>query len=54
VIGALLGIDPATALALAAARRLRDAVIFFPGLAAWQWAEARMRAARSTGASQSH
>jgi uncharacterized membrane protein YbhN (UPF0104 family) len=43
VIGAALGIDAVTALALATARRLRDVVIFFPGLIAWQWAEARMR-----------
>jgi putative membrane protein len=54
VIGALLGMDAATALALALARRLRDVVIFFPGLAAWQWAEARMRDAQSTSASQTH
>jgi putative membrane protein len=52
VIGALLGMDATTALALATARRLRDVVIFFPGLAAWQWAEARIRDAQSTGASQ--
>jgi hypothetical protein len=25
--------------ALAAARRLRDLVVFFPGLLAWQWSE---------------
>ena len=38
-IGALLGLDPATAAALAIARRLRDLLIFLPGLAAWAWAE---------------
>jgi putative membrane protein len=41
LIGGALGLDPPTALALAAARRLRDVVVFFPGLATWQWAEAR-------------
>jgi putative membrane protein len=41
VLGAALGLDPPTSLALAAARRLRDVVIFVPGLAAWQWFEAR-------------
>ena len=50
VIGALLGIDATTALALATARRLRDVIIFFPGLIAWQWAETRTRGARSTSA----
>ena len=51
VIGAMLGIDATTALALATARRLRDVVIFFPGLIAWQWAEMRIRNARYTSAS---
>ena len=41
LIGGALGIDGTTALALAAARRLRDVVVFFPGLIAWQRAEAR-------------
>ena len=41
LIGAALGIDGTTALALAAARRLRDVIVFFPGLIAWQWAETR-------------
>jgi len=27
----------------AAARRLRDVIVFFPGLIAWQWAETRAR-----------
>jgi putative membrane protein len=35
VVGTALGIDGPTALALAASRRLRDAVVFFPGLLAW-------------------
>lgn len=39
-IGAALGIDGPTALALSVARRVRDIAIFFPGLLAWQWAEA--------------
>ena len=39
LIGAMLGLDGTTALALASARRLRDAVVFFPGLIAWQRAE---------------
>jgi putative membrane protein len=43
LVGAALGIDATTALALAAARRLRDVVVFFPGLLAWQHAEKRMR-----------
>jgi putative membrane protein len=34
-----LGIDPASSLALAGARRVRDLVIFLPGLLAWQLAE---------------
>jgi len=46
LIGAGLGIDASTALALAAARRLRDWVVFFPGLIAWQWTEASLRHAR--------
>jgi putative membrane protein len=50
LIGAALGIDGTTALALATARRLRDIVIFFPGLIAWQWAETRVRSVRSTSA----
>ncbi|HXX82473.1 MAG TPA: lysylphosphatidylglycerol synthase domain-containing protein [Casimicrobiaceae bacterium] len=49
LVGAALGIDATTALALATARRLRDVVVFFPGLLAWQRAETRMREARSTG-----
>ena len=41
VIGAAFGLDRTSALALASARRLRDVTIFFPGLLAWQWTEAR-------------
>ena len=54
LIGAALGIDGTTALALAAARRLRDVIVFFPGLIAWQWAETRIRSVRSASASGSH
>lgn len=53
LIGAALGIDGPTSLALAAARRLRDVVVFFPGLLVWQRLEAQ-RASRldaSAGAS---
>jgi putative membrane protein len=39
LIGGALGIDPATSLALAGARRIRDLLIFTPGLIAWQVAE---------------
>ena len=53
VIGAVLGIDAATSLALATARRLRDVVIFLPGLVAWQWIETRTRHSKTIGASQS-
>ena len=41
MIGTVLGLDPSTSLALAAARRLRDCIIFFPGLWVWQVAESR-------------
>lgn len=47
LIAAAFGIGAPMALALAAARRLRDLVVFFPGLLAWQWAErSRPAAAR--------
>ena len=39
LIGGALGIDPATSLALAGSRRIRDLIIFLPGLVAWQIAE---------------
>ncbi|HEY1329342.1 MAG TPA: lysylphosphatidylglycerol synthase domain-containing protein [Casimicrobiaceae bacterium] len=53
LLGAAVGLDGSSALALAAARRVRDLVVFFPGLAAWHWAEARLahdarRASRSS------
>jgi len=43
LIGGIVGLDATTALALAAARRLRDVVIFIPGLFAWHHAESRRR-----------
>jgi len=51
LVGAALGLDATTSLALAAARRLRDVVVFIPGLLAWQWSGAR--AARLTAAAAS-
>jgi glycosyltransferase 2 family protein len=39
LIGGALGISPQTSLALAGARRIRDLLIFVPGLIAWQVAE---------------
>jgi glycosyltransferase 2 family protein len=39
LIGGALGLDPATCLALAGARRIRDLLIYVPGLIAWQIAE---------------
>jgi putative membrane protein len=43
LLGALFGLDGAAALALAAARRLRDLLVYFPGLLAWHWTETRAR-----------
>lgn len=39
LIGAALGLDPTTSLALASARRLRDLIVYLPGLIAWHRAE---------------
>ncbi|WP_345810671.1 lysylphosphatidylglycerol synthase domain-containing protein [Paraburkholderia sp. PREW-6R] len=39
LIGGALGLDPSICLALAGARRIRDLLIFLPGLLAWQFAE---------------
>jgi glycosyltransferase 2 family protein len=39
LLGGALGLSPATSLALAGARRIRDLLIFVPGLVAWQIAE---------------
>jgi putative membrane protein len=41
IVGRALGLDASTSLALAAARRLRDLVVFFPGLLLLQWHELR-------------
>jgi putative membrane protein len=43
VIGTALGIDAQTCLALAGARRIRDLIIFIPGLVAWQLTEFRRK-----------
>jgi putative membrane protein len=40
LIGTMLGLDPQMALALAIARRIRDILVFVPGLVAWQVTEA--------------
>jgi glycosyltransferase 2 family protein len=53
LIGAALGIDGATALALATARRLRDLIVFLPGLVAWQRLEVRAQVPKSAKPSQS-
>jgi glycosyltransferase 2 family protein len=48
VLGAALGLDATTSLALASVRRLRDLVIYLPGLIAWHRAEISAgRAARA-------
>ncbi|HEY1609012.1 MAG TPA: lysylphosphatidylglycerol synthase domain-containing protein, partial [Paraburkholderia sp.] len=39
LVGGLIGLDPSTSLALAGARRIRDLVIYLPGLLMWQIAE---------------
>jgi putative membrane protein len=48
LIGGMLGLEPATCLALAGARRVRDLVIFVPGMLAWQIAESRIAVLSST------
>jgi len=47
VVGRAVGLDVSTALALAAARRVRDLVVFFPGLLFWHWHEVRGRYAHT-------
>jgi hypothetical protein len=44
-LGALLGLPPEVSAALALTRRIRDLVLYLPGLLAWVWAERRMAAA---------
>jgi len=39
LVGGLIGLDPATSLALAGARRIRDLLVYLPGLVMWQIAE---------------
>ena len=43
-LGLLLGLPAEAGAALAIARRIRDLVVFLPGLAAWVWAEKRIAA----------
>ncbi|WP_175886649.1 lysylphosphatidylglycerol synthase domain-containing protein [Burkholderia sp. BCC0044] len=45
LIGGLLGFDPPTCLALAGARRVRDLLLYLPGLLAWQHAAGTARPA---------
>ncbi|WP_233872076.1 lysylphosphatidylglycerol synthase domain-containing protein [Paraburkholderia adhaesiva] len=47
LIGALLGFDAPTCLALAGARRIRDLLFYVPGLIAWQFAESWPRGAKA-------
>lgn len=47
LVGGLIGLDPATSLALAGARRIRDLLIYLPGLVMWQIAEHTGRAQRA-------
>jgi putative membrane protein len=44
LIGSALGLDPTTSLALAGARRIRDVMIYVPGLVVWQVAETSSKA----------
>lgn len=48
LIGGALGLASPAALALAGARRLRDLVIFVPGLLWWQWTESHPSVSRKT------
>lgn len=48
LIGGALGLDPSICLALAGARRIRDLLIFVPGLFAWQIAESSGKALTRT------
>jgi glycosyltransferase 2 family protein len=41
LMGAAIGLDPVTAMALATARRIRDGVVLIPGLVSWQLVESR-------------
>lgn len=46
LIGTALGLEPTTCIALAGARRIRDLMIYLPGLLAWQISESRSRIGR--------
>ncbi|HLY55002.1 MAG TPA: lysylphosphatidylglycerol synthase domain-containing protein [Stellaceae bacterium] len=46
LFGTMLGLDPEVALAVALARRIRDILVFVPGLVLWQIGEARRLAVR--------
>jgi len=49
LVGGLIGLDPATSLALAGARRIRDLLIYLPGLVMWQIAEHTGKGRRTGG-----
>jgi putative membrane protein len=49
LFGGMLGLDPSVALAVGLARRIRDIVIFGPGLLLWQFGEARRLVQRRAG-----
>ena len=49
-LGMLLGLDAEAAAALAVARRLRDLVVFLPGLLFWARAERRIALGGATPA----
>jgi len=40
-LAVLAGLEPSMGAALAVTRRLRDVVLYLPGLLAWSWAEGR-------------
>jgi glycosyltransferase 2 family protein len=46
LFGTMIGLDPSVALAVALARRVRDILVFVPGLISWQIGEARWLAIR--------
>jgi putative membrane protein len=46
LIGGMLGLDPQVAMAAALARRIRDVLVFVPGLVWWQFHEAHRLVAR--------
>ena len=50
LFGTMLGLDPEVALAVAIARRIRDVIVFLPGLLVWQLSEAHKLVVRRTPA----